>query len=202
MNKEDFHRANEDTMSGNHITSATDATHLVVFQHGLLGSDNDFRNFVALFEKYFPAEHLYPYVTECNATHFSSLFLTYDGIETGGTRLADEIIAVASTLPHLKKFSVIGHSLGGLYARFAIGELFARNFFDNIEPMVCCDLDYLIHYYIDTDRLLNGRTLSVWLLHILVLDVLDVVFIMHCIMQSHRSYFLGKYLQLIARFEN
>ena len=32
--------------------------------------------------------------------------------------------------------SFIGHSLGGLYARYCIGKLLERNFFDTFRPMV------------------------------------------------------------------
>jgi predicted alpha/beta superfamily hydrolase len=34
------------------------------------------------------------------------------------------------------RFSVVGHSLGGLFARFVIGVLEAQHFFDTVTPLV------------------------------------------------------------------
>lgn len=36
----------------------------------------------------------------------------------------------------IKKISVIGYSLGGLIARFAIGLLYSRGVFETIQPVV------------------------------------------------------------------
>lgn len=64
------------------------------------------------------------------------MFQTVDGIDRGGERLADEIENLVSTMPNVKKFSIIGHSLGGCYARYCIGVLYSRGFFERIMPMV------------------------------------------------------------------
>jgi len=37
----------------------------------------------------------------------------------------------------ITKISVIGYSLGGLIARYAIGLLFHRGIFEKIQPVVC-----------------------------------------------------------------
>ncbi|TDH70525.1 hypothetical protein CCR75_002829 [Bremia lactucae] len=108
------------------------ATHLVVLQHGLLGSSNDFARFIEIFRTHFQIDELFLHAAECNATSF---FRTYDGVDQGGQRLADEIQEVADKMPLLKKLSMVGHSLGGLYNRFCIAVLFHRGFFDKIEPM-------------------------------------------------------------------
>jgi len=71
---------------------------------------------------------------ECNAKQY---FQTHDGIDAGGIRLADEIEEIANGLPYLKKISLIGHSLGGLYVRYCIGVLYSRGFFEKFQPMVC-----------------------------------------------------------------
>ncbi|TMW58482.1 hypothetical protein Poli38472_010041 [Pythium oligandrum] len=113
----------------------TEATHLVVFQHGLLGNDADFQNYQLFFHQYFPTDEVFAYCAKSNATSMTRMFQTYDGIDTGGQRLADEIQQVAERLPRLEKLSVIGHSLGGLYARYCLGVLYARGFFEKIEPM-------------------------------------------------------------------
>jgi len=57
---------------------------------------------------------------------------THEGIDVGGLRLTEEILAIASKYPCLKRFSIIGHSLGGLYARYAIGRLYIKGFFDKL----------------------------------------------------------------------
>lgn len=49
-----------------------------------------------------------------------------------GERLADEVISVIGRYPHLCKISFIGHSLGGLVARYAIGLLYGRNFLSGL----------------------------------------------------------------------
>lgn len=110
------------------------ATHLVILQHGLLGSMHDFARFVEIFRAQFQSDELlYLHAGESNA---SSFFQTYDGVDQGGERLADEIQVLAMKMPNLQKFSMIGHSLGGLYNRYCIGLLLGRGFFDKIEPMV------------------------------------------------------------------
>lgn len=37
----------------------------------------------------------------------------------------------------ITKLSVVGYSLGGLIARYAIGLLFHRGIFEKIQPVVC-----------------------------------------------------------------
>lgn len=66
---------------------------------------------------------------------------TYDGAEVGGERVADE---VETRLDELKKqghtitkFSITGYSFGGLVARYAIGLLYHKGIFEQIEPVVC-----------------------------------------------------------------
>ncbi|KAI9914099.1 hypothetical protein PsorP6_005943 [Peronosclerospora sorghi] len=109
------------------------ATHLIILQHGLLGSRHDFARFSEIFRSCFQLDDfIYLHAAESNATSF---FKTYDGIDRGGERLADEIQKLVMQMPNLKKFSMIGHSLGGLYNRYCIGLLLCRGFFDKIEPV-------------------------------------------------------------------
>ncbi|KAG2768303.1 hypothetical protein PC129_g14907 [Phytophthora cactorum] len=108
------------------------ATHLVIFQHGLLGSKHDFARFVEIFRTQFQNDELFLHAGESNATSF---FQTYDGVDQGAQRLADEIQQLAAKMPKLQKLSMIGHSLGGLYNRYCIGLLLSRGFFDKVEPM-------------------------------------------------------------------
>lgn len=64
---------------------------------------------------------------------------TYDGIELGGERVAHEIEDTLEKLSKqghkIKKLSVIGYSMGGLVARYAIGLLEAHGWFDKLEPV-------------------------------------------------------------------
>lgn len=75
-------------------------------------------------------------VSESNANSF-----TYDGIELGGERTANEIERKIEELQdsghEIKKISVIGYSLGGLVARYAIGLLYSNKVFEKIQPVVC-----------------------------------------------------------------
>lgn len=64
---------------------------------------------------------------------------TYDGIDLGAERLTHEIETYISELDkdgsHIKKLSIVGYSLGGLVARYAIGLLFSNGWFDRLEPV-------------------------------------------------------------------
>lgn len=46
---------------------------------------------------------------------------TYEGIDMCGERLADELRAVVVRHPNLERISILGHSMGGLIARYAAG---------------------------------------------------------------------------------
>ena len=49
---------------------------------------------------------------------------SFDGVRAGATRVADEIRAVVAAHPTLVDVSLVGNSLGGLYARYAAALLF------------------------------------------------------------------------------
>lgn len=65
--------------------------------------------------------------------------LTYDGIEVGAERVAREIEDKLDELSRygykITKFSIVGYSLGGLVARYAIGLLYHKGYFDKITPV-------------------------------------------------------------------
>ena len=46
-----------------------------------------------------------------------SRFRTFDGIETAGRRLKEELLEVTTSTPDVASLTVIGHSLGGMYLR-------------------------------------------------------------------------------------
>jgi Putative serine esterase (DUF676) len=82
-----------------------------------------------------PKERLHILVAKRN-----SGYSTLDGIETGGERVCQEIEEEIERLSRegqvIKRLSIVGYSLGGLVARYAIGLLFSKKVFDNIEPVV------------------------------------------------------------------
>ena len=47
---------------------------------------------------------------------------TYQGVDKCGERLAKEVSAYVEQHPALQRISVLGHSMGGLIARYALGE--------------------------------------------------------------------------------
>ncbi|PFH51814.1 hypothetical protein AMATHDRAFT_58312 [Amanita thiersii Skay4041] len=64
---------------------------------------------------------------------------TYDGIDWGGERVAEEILSKVKELERLgrpvKRLSITGYSLGGLIGRYVIGILYQQGFFDTVEPI-------------------------------------------------------------------
>jgi hypothetical protein len=86
----------------------------------------------ALRDKY-SADRLHILVPKGNAGNF-----TYDGIELGAERVTQEIESFLEQElegKQVKKLSVVGYSLGGLVARYAIGLLYSRGWFSKIEPI-------------------------------------------------------------------
>ncbi|XP_047323705.1 lipid droplet phospholipase 1-like [Impatiens glandulifera] len=51
---------------------------------------------------------------------------TFDGVDVMGKRLADEVLKVVDCYPDLEKISFVGHSLGGLIARYAVAKLYKK----------------------------------------------------------------------------
>jgi hypothetical protein len=66
--------------------------------------------------------------------------LTADGIDRCAERLCaeieEELALISSKGGRITKFSIIGHSLGGLIARYAIGLLHVGGFLDTVECKV------------------------------------------------------------------
>ena len=82
----------------------------------------------------YPEDKLYILVAKNNSGSF-----TYDGIEVGGERVTKEIEDTLEQLDKegskIKKLSVVGYSLGGLVARYAIGLLYSSGLFERIQPV-------------------------------------------------------------------
>ena len=78
---------------------------------------------------------LHTLVAKSNSGNF-----TYDGIELGGERVCQEIEEEIEKLARagqaVTRLSLVGYSLGGLVARYAIGLLYSKGLFRNIQPVV------------------------------------------------------------------
>ncbi|KAF7838064.1 putative lipase spac4a8.10 [Senna tora] len=94
------------------------AEHLVIMVNGIIGSPADWRYAAEQFVKKLP-DKVIVHRSECNSSR-----LTFDGVDTMGERLAEEVLSVTRRWPEVRKISFVAHSLGGLVARYAIGRLY------------------------------------------------------------------------------
>ncbi|KAH9940836.1 DUF676-domain-containing protein [Epithele typhae] len=125
---------------------ATETVHLLVLVHGMWGNPSHLAETrrVMLATRGAAAdasrsvgpggERLHVLVAETNQEA-----ATYDGIDWGGERVAEEIYAEVKSLQKegrkVTRFSVTGYSLGGLVSRYVIGILHQRGFFDTVTPV-------------------------------------------------------------------
>ncbi|PWA58604.1 alpha/beta-Hydrolases superfamily protein [Artemisia annua] len=100
-------------------------THLVVMVNGLIGSAHNWRYAAKQFLKNYPED----IIVHCSERNSS--LLTFNGVDVMGCRLANEVISVIKRHPNLQKISFIGHSLGGLIARYAIAKLYTNDTINN-----------------------------------------------------------------------
>lgn len=88
-----------------------------------------------------PADRVHILIPKRNTGNF-----TYDGIELGGERVCveieEELEAIRGRGGRITKLSVVGYSLGGLVARYAIGLLHAKGALDDLECMVSVSLRF------------------------------------------------------------
>lgn len=113
-------------------TNTPKVDHLVVLVHGLWGNPEHLKFLTTTIRERYP--DLDVFVPKSNSGSF-----TYDGIELGGERVANEVEARLEELKKdghdIKKFSITGYSLGGLVARYAIGLLYHKGVFEEIQPV-------------------------------------------------------------------
>ena len=83
----------------------------------------------------YPDDRLHVLVAKRNAGNF-----TYDGADTGGERVADEVEQKLDELAmaghDIKKISFTGYSFGGRIARYAVGLLYHKGLFEKVQPIV------------------------------------------------------------------
>ncbi|KAI3405707.2 hypothetical protein KGF56_001313 [Candida oxycetoniae] len=115
--------------------------HLVILVHGIWGNSSHLAYIEKQFNEHFEAtttttkgDNILVYKTTTHAG-----YLTYDGIDINGKRISDEILEqtqlISDSGNKVVKFSIIGYSMGGLLARYAIGLLDASGYFNHIEPI-------------------------------------------------------------------
>ncbi len=93
----------------------------------------------------------------------NSGYHTYDGIETGGERLCreveEELAAVRARGGRIAKLSVVGYSMGGLVARYALGLLHARGVLDELE---CMNFTAFASPFLGARAARRGRLGALW----------------------------------------
>ncbi|KAA8515117.1 hypothetical protein F0562_018296 [Nyssa sinensis] len=102
--------------------------HLLVLVHGILGSPSDWTYVEAELKRRLGRNFLI-YASSCN-----TYTKTFAGIEGAGKRLADEVMQVVKGTENLKRISFLAHSLGGLFARYAIAVLYSPNASSSNQP--------------------------------------------------------------------
>jgi pimeloyl-ACP methyl ester carboxylesterase len=98
-------------------------SHLLIMINGIGGSALNWRYAAKQFLKNFPNDVIV-YCSERNSAKS-----TLDGVDVMGQRLAEEVTDCIRRHPSVQKISFVGHSLGGLVARYAIARLFLQRCF-------------------------------------------------------------------------
>ncbi|XP_048490300.1 uncharacterized protein LOC104900483 isoform X2 [Beta vulgaris subsp. vulgaris] len=115
------------TTAGNSVSSTIIANgergpdHLLVLVHGILASPSDWTYFEAELKKRLGRNFL------IYASSSNSYTKTFGGIDGAGKRLAEEVRQIVQRTESLKKISFLAHSLGGLFARYAVAVLYTPN---------------------------------------------------------------------------
>ncbi|KAH8590330.1 putative serine esterase-domain-containing protein [Bisporella sp. PMI_857] len=114
--------------------SSRDAQHLCVLVHGLWGNPQHLKVMAQMLREKYTEEYLHLLVAKRNSNSF-----TYDGIEVGGERVCEEVLEEVQKLEKagqaIKRISFVGYSLGGLVARYCVGLLFSKGFFEKISAV-------------------------------------------------------------------
>lgn len=110
------------------------ADHLVVLIHGLWGNPSHLKYLAKQLREAYSEDQVHILVPKSNSDNF-----TYDGIETGGERITNEIEQEIKKIEDkgvtVRKLSIVGYSLGGLLARYTVGLLYSDGVFDRIQPV-------------------------------------------------------------------
>lgn len=101
------------------IRSATLPTHLVVVCHGFMSTAERAANVAAMAGAAHP-ETLLVHVSTCNTGAYKSILTTTDGVDACGARVAAEVLGVLGAHSAISSLSLVGQSLGGVFARAAL----------------------------------------------------------------------------------
>ncbi|XP_025621871.1 uncharacterized protein [Arachis hypogaea] len=93
--------------------------HLLVLVHGIMSSSSDWTYTEAELTKHLGKNFL------IYASSSNTYTKTFSGIDEAGKRLADEVMQVVKKTKSLKRISFLAHSLGGLFARYAVAVLYS-----------------------------------------------------------------------------
>ncbi|KIM26151.1 hypothetical protein M408DRAFT_330730 [Serendipita vermifera MAFF 305830] len=114
--------------------------HLLVASHGMWGEPAHLGETARVIRSKFSevdgnGVRLHVLVSKINTLGF-----TYDGIDWGGERLAEEVLKEIEELEKdglhkVTRFSAVGYSMGGLLVRYMIGILNQRKFFEHVRPI-------------------------------------------------------------------
>ncbi|XP_057832484.1 uncharacterized protein LOC131043309 isoform X3 [Cryptomeria japonica] len=95
--------------------------HLLVLVHGIMASPSDWKYVEAELQRRLGNRFL------IYASAGNSYTQTLHGIDIAGRRLAGEVQQLIQKTPSLRRISFLAHSLGGLFARYAIAVLYREN---------------------------------------------------------------------------
>ncbi|PNY14173.1 hypothetical protein L195_g010847 [Trifolium pratense] len=105
-----------------------DPDHLLVLVHGIWSSPSDWTYAEEELKRHLGKSFLI-YASSSNA-----YTKTFTGIDEAGKRLADEVMQVVKKTKSLKRISFLAHSLGGLFARYAIALLYSPDTYNSGQP--------------------------------------------------------------------
>ncbi|WVZ82448.1 hypothetical protein U9M48_029710 [Paspalum notatum var. saurae] len=94
--------------------------HLLILVHGIMASPKDWTYGEAVLKRRLGGNF---YIYASSANIYTKTFV---GIDMAGRRLADEVLDVVKKMSSLRKISFLAHSLGGLFARYAIAILYSQ----------------------------------------------------------------------------
>jgi hypothetical protein len=116
------------------ISTDSQISWLTCLPSRLWGQPKHLKNLAAALQADYAADKLHVLVTKSNSNSF-----TYDGIELGGERttneIEQEIERLEQTGSKITKISIVGYSLGGLVARYVVGLLFSKGYFERMQPV-------------------------------------------------------------------
>ncbi|XP_039016231.1 uncharacterized protein LOC120146807 [Hibiscus syriacus] len=111
-----------DFVASNHVGNGkNEPDHLLVLVHGILASPSDWTYAEAELKRRLGRTFL------IYASSVNSHTKTFAGVDGAGKRLALEVLQVVKKTESLKRISVLAHSLGGLFARYAVAVLYSES---------------------------------------------------------------------------